>query len=64
MKKDTLEHVKRCLICQKVKAERVKLPGKLQPLDIPEMKWECISMDFVTGLPKVSGGFDSIFSGR
>ena len=61
MKKDTLEHVKRCLICQKVKAERVKLLGKLQPLDIPEMKWECISMDFVTGLPKVFGEFDSIF---
>ena len=25
------------------------------------MKWECISMDFVTGIPKVTGGFDSIF---
>lgn len=61
MKKDTLEYVKKCLVCQKVKAERVKLPGKLHPLAIPEMKWECISMDFVTGLPKVSGGFDSIF---
>ena len=61
MKKDTLEYVKKCLVCQKVKAERIKLPGKLHPLAIPEMKWECISMDFVTGLPKVSGGFDSIF---
>ena len=61
MKKDTLEYVKKCLVCQKVKAERVKLPGKLHPLAIPKMKWECISMDFVTGLPKVSGGFDSIF---
>ena len=29
--------------------------------DIPQMKWECISMDFVTGIPKVTGGFDSIF---
>lgn len=61
MKKDTLEYVKKCLVCQKVKAERVKLPGKLHPHAIPEMKWECISMDFVIGLPKVSGGFDSIF---
>ena len=61
MKKDTLEYVKKCLVCQKVKAEQIRLPGKLHPLAIREMKWECISMDFVTGLPKVSGGFDSIF---
>ncbi|MCO5572583.1 hypothetical protein L7F22_026339 [Adiantum nelumboides] len=25
------------------------------------MKWECISMDFVTGLPKAIGNYDSIF---
>ena len=61
MKKDALEYCKQCLICQKVKAERVKIPGKLQPLDIPQMKWECISMDFITALPKVTGNFDSIF---
>ncbi len=61
MKKDTLEFTKQCLVCQKVKAERIKIPGKLQPLDIPQMKWECISMDFITGLPKVAGNFDSIF---
>ena len=61
MKKDALEYARRCLICQKVKAERVKLPGKLQPHDVPQMKWECISMDFVSGLPKTTGGYDSIF---
>ncbi|MCO5569851.1 hypothetical protein L7F22_023565 [Adiantum nelumboides] len=61
MKKDTLDYVRRCLICQKTKAERVKIPGKLQPLDIPQMKWKCISMDFVTGLPKTTGNYDSIF---
>lgn len=37
--KDTLEFTKQCLVCQKVKVERVKIPGKLQPLDIPQMKW-------------------------
>ena len=25
------------------------------------MKWKCISMDFITALPKVTGNFDSIF---
>ena len=54
MKKDILEFCKQCLVCQKVKAERVKICGKLQPLDILQMKWECISMDFITALPKVT----------
>ncbi|MCO5558341.1 hypothetical protein L7F22_011922 [Adiantum nelumboides] len=61
MKKDTLDYVRRCLICQKTKAERVKIPGKHQPLDIAQMKLECISMDLVTGLPKTTGNYDSIF---
>ena len=61
MKKDILEFCKQCLICQKVKAKRVKILGKIQPLDIPQMKCECISMDFITALPKVTGNFDSIF---
>ena len=33
---------------------------KLQPLDIPKMKWKCISMNFITRLPTVQGGYDSI----
>ncbi|MCO5566311.1 hypothetical protein L7F22_019988 [Adiantum nelumboides] len=61
MKKDTLDYVRRCLICQKTKAERVKIPGKLQPLDVPQMKWECLSMDFVTSLPKTTRNYDYIF---
>ena len=60
MKRDVLNYVKGCLSCQRIKAERVKMPGKLEPLGIPEMKWECISMDFVTGLPSTQGGYDSI----
>ena len=60
LKGDVLRYVRQCLSCQKIKAERVKIPGKLQPLDIPQMKWECISMDFVTGLPSTQGGYNSI----
>jgi hypothetical protein len=33
----------------------------LQPLKIPEWKWEEISMDFIVGLPKTQNGYDSIW---
>src|SRR5688572_19789078 len=35
--------------------------GLSQDIDIPTWKWEDINMDFVTGLPKVRGGCDSIW---
>ncbi|GJY92164.1 putative reverse transcriptase domain-containing protein [Tanacetum coccineum] len=31
------------------------------PSDIPEWKWEKITMDFITKLPKTAAGFDSIW---
>ena len=46
-------YVMRCLTCQRYKVERVKYPGKLQPLDIPQIKWENVSMEFVTILTKL-----------
>ncbi|KAH0678812.1 hypothetical protein KY284_019897 [Solanum tuberosum] len=36
-------------------------PGLLQRMSIPEWKWEMIAMDFVVGLPKILGKFDSIW---
>ncbi|MCO5576289.1 hypothetical protein L7F22_030098 [Adiantum nelumboides] len=38
-----------------------RMPGDLQPLDIPLQKWESISMDFIIRLPTTRGGYDSIF---
>ena len=55
------DYILKCVPCQRTKAERIRTPGLLQPLGIPEMKWESISMDFVTSLPPVKGGYDSIF---
>ena len=61
MKKDIAEYVAKCLTCQKVKAEQQKPSGLLQPLPIPEWKWESISMDFISGLPRTRQGFDAIW---
>jgi len=61
MKKDVAEFVAKCLNCQRVKAERSKQKGLLQPLEIPQLKWDSISMDFVGGLPLTRSGKDKIW---
>jgi hypothetical protein len=33
----------------------------LQPLQVPEWKWEEIVMDFIMGLPRTQPGYDSIW---
>jgi hypothetical protein len=45
---------------QKVKAENIHLTGFLQPFSIPEWKWEVVTMDFITKLPKKTKQHDSI----
>eukprot|EP00253_Pinus_taeda_P007180 PITA_07180 len=50
MKKDVVNYLARCLECQQIKVEHQHPVGLLQPLPIPEWKWETISMDFITDL--------------
>ena len=38
MKREVVEYVSKCLVCQQVKAERQKSSGLLQPLPLPEWK--------------------------
>ncbi|XP_072062115.1 uncharacterized protein [Arachis hypogaea] len=61
MKGDVATVVSKCLTCQKVKIEHQKPSEMLQPLEIPQWKWEGVAMDFVTGLPKTRSGFDAVW---
>nr|GFB63806.1 putative reverse transcriptase domain-containing protein [Tanacetum cinerariifolium] len=60
MKADIATYVSKCLTCAKVKAEHQRPSGLLVQPKIPEWKWDNITMDFVTKLPKSSQGYDTI----
>ncbi|GJU16212.1 reverse transcriptase domain-containing protein [Tanacetum coccineum] len=61
IKADIATYVSKCLTCAKVKAEHQRPSGLLVQPDIPEWKWEKITMDFITKLPKTEAGYDSIW---
>ncbi|GJU46158.1 putative reverse transcriptase domain-containing protein [Tanacetum coccineum] len=61
MKADISTYVSKCLTCLKFKAEHQKPSGLLVQPKIPQWKWDNITMDFVTKLPKTSGGYDTIW---
>ncbi|KAI3686595.1 hypothetical protein L1987_80275 [Smallanthus sonchifolius] len=57
MKADIATYVSKCLTCSKVKVEYQKPSGLLQQPEIPMWKWEQISMDFITKLPRTPTGW-------
>jgi hypothetical protein len=61
MKVDVSKYVATCEVCQRVKAEHKRPACLLKPLEIPEWKWEHITMDFVVGLPRSPRGRDAIW---
>ncbi|GJU34546.1 putative reverse transcriptase domain-containing protein [Tanacetum coccineum] len=61
MKVNIATYVSKCLTYAKVKAEHQKPFGLLQQPEIPVWKWERITMDFVSGLPRTSSGYDTIW---
>jgi hypothetical protein len=61
MKNDIAYYVACCDVCNKVKAEHQKPAGLLQPLPVPQWKWDDICMDFIVGLPKSARGNDAIW---
>ena len=61
MKKDISEYVSKCLTCQQVKVEHQVPSGLLNPLQIPQWKWDKITMDFVSGFPLTQRKHDAIW---
>jgi hypothetical protein len=61
IKRDVAAHVALCDTCHRVKAEHQSPAGLLQPLKVPEWKWEEIGMDFIVCLPRTRDGYDSIW---
>ncbi|GJS32832.1 putative reverse transcriptase domain-containing protein [Tanacetum coccineum] len=61
MKANIATYVSKCLTCAKVKAEHQRPSGLLVQPARPEWKWDNITIDFITKLPKSSQGFDTIW---
>ena len=61
MKRDVRDYVSKCLACQQVKGEHQVPSGLLNPIPIPQCKWDIIVMDFVTGLPLTQMKHDFIW---
>ncbi|GJU48540.1 putative reverse transcriptase domain-containing protein [Tanacetum coccineum] len=61
IKADIATYVSKCLTCAKVKFEHQRPSGLLVQLEIPQWKWDNITMDFITKLPKLSQGYDTIW---
>ncbi|GJY66715.1 putative reverse transcriptase domain-containing protein [Tanacetum coccineum] len=61
MKANIATYVSKCLTYAKVKAEHQRPSSLLVQPEIPQWKWDNITMDFVTKLPKSSQGYDTIW---
>ena len=61
MKIDVATYVAKCVTCSRVEAQHQKPYGNLDPLPVPMGKWDDLTMDFVTKLPKTKKGHDMIW---
>ncbi|GKD77542.1 putative reverse transcriptase domain-containing protein [Tanacetum coccineum] len=61
MKDDIATYVSKCLTCAKVKAEHQRPSRLLQQLEIPMLKWERITMDFVSRILRTPSGYNMIW---
>nr|GEX96279.1 putative reverse transcriptase domain-containing protein [Tanacetum cinerariifolium] len=61
MKADIATYISKCLTCAKVKEKHQNPSRLLQQPEIPVWKWERITMDFITKLPRTPSRYDSIW---
>jgi hypothetical protein len=61
MKREIAEYVAICDSYQRIKEEHQRFAGLLQPLQIPQWKWDKIGMDFIVSLLRTRAGYDSIW---
>ena len=61
MKREIAQYIASCDVYRRVKAEHQRPAGTLQPLAIPEWKWDKIGMDFINGFPRTKRGNNAIF---
>jgi hypothetical protein len=62
LRRDVVQHVRTCDTCQHVKPSSRAQPGLLQPLSVPEARWESVFFDLVTGLAQTTRGFNAILA--
>lgn len=60
MAEDTRAYIRACISCQANKPSNLRPAGELSPLPIPARRWQSVSMDFITQLPRTERGFDAI----
>ena len=61
MKRHVGDFMRRCLTCQQVKDEHQKPARLLQLLEVAKWKWEHVTMDFVTHLPRTPQRHDAVW---
>jgi hypothetical protein len=59
---DVKRYYRGCATCARTKTNNHKTYGLLQPLDILDERWRRINIDFITKLPPISAGNDTIIT--
>jgi transposase InsO family protein len=60
MRAHVIDYVRGCKACQRNKSSTTKPYGRLRPLQVPTARWETISLDWITKLPRTLTGYDAI----